>query len=512
MIRFPFAFFVTILWLPVADARAITARTNTETPMSINMDGGSAVKKLAPGTVLEILQDNGDSLQVKDENGLVGSVAKNAVSLDAGTATVPVEQPPVVTPASQPAVSGSAQSPVQANPDDGGKGTAAGLNKAFGIELFADNNLWQDDAAVVAKRLGWPQESKTDTQSSYRLYAKGDVRVLGARPYSLVLYAHDNKPDSLSMVFANKGDFAGVGDKDDDKKRSTAIRDFKDAVRDDSKTIEQTLTAALGAPVRQTFGETPETRESVARWDWGEQAILLAAPKDEYVAVRVVRREVADNYGRASRVEGLRELLQTRVEKRGNGDVVVQQIPMVNQGPKGYCVPATWERYLRYMEIPADMYMLAMAGNTNMGGGTSISAITGNVDTYVSRYGCKIMAVDSSLDTRNIARYVDKGLPLMWACFVSTDIEKNITKRTMERRNVTDWDAYIKELKPVKKQYRDTSFRDINAGHMRMIIGYNSKTGEIAISDSWGDWAAERWITVEEAASTSQGYLCIIKW
>ena len=32
-------------------------------------------------------------------------------------------------------------------------------------------------------------------------------------------------------------------------------------------------------------------------------------------------------------------------------NVVVTDIPMVDQGPKGYCVPATWERYLRYLGI-----------------------------------------------------------------------------------------------------------------------------------------------------------------
>ncbi|MDR0533860.1 MAG: C39 family peptidase [Verrucomicrobiales bacterium] len=482
------------------------ARTNAETAMTVTMDGGSAMKKLPAGVVLEVLQDNGDTLQVKDENGLVGTIAKSALT---------VEQEAVVTVSAttaQPAVSGSNEAVAPAVPDANGKESPDGLNKAFGLELFTDTNLWQDDADAVAKRLGWPQESRTDTQSSYRLYAKSEVRVLGTRPYSLVLYAHDNKPDSLSMVFSNKGDFSGVGKKNDEKKRDVAIKDFKDAVRDDAKIIEQTLSAALGMPKRQTFGETPETRESVARWDWQEHAILLASPKDEYVAVRIVRKDVADNYGRASRVDGLRELLQNRVLKRDNGDVVVQQIPMVNQGPKGYCVPATWERYLRYMEIPADMYMLAMAGNTNMGGGTYVSSIVDNINIYVNRYGCKIQAVDASLDTRNIARYVDKGLPLMWCCYVSKDIEKNITRRSEQRRDTMDWDAYIKELKAVKKQYRDATFRDINAGHMRMIIGYNSKTGEIAISDSWGNWAAERWITVEEAASTSQGYLCIIKW
>jgi hypothetical protein len=495
-------------FLPAAEALARTVATvRAGTLMTVTLEGGSAEKQVPAGTVLDVLRDNGDTLQVRDAGGLTGSIAKAAVTIGEVAETVPqnAAPPPPVT------VGGSGSAPP---PEDAstGKDSPAALNKTFGIELFADTDLWLDDAAAAAGRLGWPQESKTDTQSSYRLYAKSEARVLGARPYSLVMYAHGGKADSLSMIFANKGDFDGIGKKNDAKKRDAAIRDFKDAVKDDARTIEETLTAALGAPRRQTFGETPETRESVARWDWRSHAILLASPKDEYVAVRIVQKEAADNFGRASRVEGLRELLQGHVVKRDNGDVVIGQIPMVNQGPKGYCVPATWERYLRYMEIPADMYLLAMAGNTGLGGGTYVDAITSNVDIYVRRYGCKIQTVDPGLDTKNIARHVDKGLPLMWTCYVSPTVEKAITARTAERRKATDWDAYAKELKPVKKEYRDASFRDRNRAHMRMIIGYNAKTGEIAISDSWGNWAAERWLTVEEAVSTTQGYLCVIKW
>ncbi|MDR1192298.1 MAG: hypothetical protein LBK60_11660 [Verrucomicrobiales bacterium] len=386
------------------------------------------------------------------------------------------------------------------------------MNEVFGAELFGDGELWQDDAEAVAGRLRWPQESLTDTQGSYRRYADGEARVLGARPYSLTLYAREGRPESLSMVFANKGDFAGVDRQDDGKKRDAAIRDFKDAVKEDARVIAATLTEVLGAPRRQTFGETPETRESVARWDWRGHAILLAAPKDEYVAVRVVRVAVADNYGRATRVAGLRAALAARVERRANGDVVVGQMPMVDQGPKGYCVPATWERYLRYMEIPADMYLLAMAGHTGMGGGTSVGAITANVELYVRRHGCSIQTVDAGLETRNIARYVDKGLPLMWACYVNDDLEKSITERTAARAGVADWEAYARELKAVRKAFRDARYQDRERGHVRMIIGYNAKTGELAISDSWGHWAAERWLTVEEAASVTQGYLSIIKW
>ena len=43
-----------------------------------------------------------------------------------------------------------------------------------------------------------------------------------------------------------------------------------------------------------------------------------------------------------------------------------------------------------------------------------------------------------------------------------------------------------------------------------MIVGYNEKTGEIGVSDSWGPSFALRWVHIEEAAKVSAETLFII--
>src|SRR5271170_1272787 len=64
------------------------------------------------------------------------------------------------------------------------------INRAMGVSMFKDSSLWDEDDIFVAKRLGWPQESQTMTQSSYRLYPdeRKPLKILGARAYSCVLY------------------------------------------------------------------------------------------------------------------------------------------------------------------------------------------------------------------------------------------------------------------------------------------------------------------------------------
>jgi len=199
------------------------------------------------------------------------------------------------------------------------------------------------------------------------------------------------------------------------------------------------------------------------------------------------------------------------VDRRPNGDVIITDIPMVDQGPKGYCVPATWERVLRYTGIPADMYILAMAGNTNVGGGTSTAAIMGGARQLVQRYGRRINSERGKLSINSISRSIDKGIPLMWSMFSTDEFNNIANSRTKQRASVEDWDEWDSEtLAPARRNARNMK-KPRDSGHVCMIIGYNAKTGEIAVSDSWGPGYAERWVLVEEAEAVSQGETMFIQ-
>lgn len=387
------------------------------------------------------------------------------------------------------------------------------MNAALGIELWQDESLWDDPADATAQRIGWPQESLTSTDSSYRSYPDAAARLLGARPYSLALYGEGGNMARLSMIFANKGDSVPTdlvaGDARPSRKSG---KGYEDAIRADAKTIETTLTALLGPPVADRFGQGRETRESVKRWDWQGHAILLAAPREEYVAVRILPTDLADLGGR-SRVPDaeMRTRVAARVETRPNGDVILRDIPMVDQGPKGYCVPATWERVLRYMGVPADMYVLAMAADTGAGGGTSLAGIVAGAREAVTRAGRRLENSRGKVSIREVKKAIDRGLPIMWTMYSMDGVNAEITRRTAERASATDPVAWASRLEAPRKAARKIETNALDA-HMCMITGYNEKTGEIAVSDSWGPAYAERWMTVEEAEAVSQGAFTVVNF
>ena len=369
---------------------------------------------------------------------------------------------------------------------------------------------WQETSAKLwAEILRLPVESETAYQSSFRAYPRSEVRVLGAHPQSVALLATEDRPDQLTLIFANKGDSAGDGQLWGGHNQRTASLEavVGAAVAADADRIRETLIPVLGKPRRQGFGDYGKTRESAERWDREGTAFLLIEQKGEYTALRVLPTATADAGGRATRIPDaqLRERMKQNVVRRENGDMLIGNIPMIDQGPKGFCVPATYARVLLYAGVPADLYLLALLGKTGIGGGTYISSMENSARALAATYGRSITSVSPSLDLPKLESYFERGIPLTWALFVDEDIDRDLTLR-MKDRPGADPTAWAKFLEPKKKAARNLRKNPRN-GHVCLLIGCNRRTGELATSDSWGPEFAERWITIEEARALSQGDL-----
>lgn len=202
--------------------------------------------------------------------------------------------------------------------------------------------------------------------------------------------------------------------------------------------------------------------------------------------------------------------LRARVSHTANGDVLVPDVPMVDQGPKGYCAAAVAERLLRYFGKEIDQHEIAQLANTSANGGTTPQAMVAALRRVGDEFGLDVtvqqdfnvaefemlvknynrsaksfhvmpieLAAANSLpqiykemDTdllrelrlrrdgemisfgQTVTRYIGNGLPLAWAVMYGK----------------------IRETPPVRGV----------GGHIRLIIGYNSRTAEILYSDSWG--------------------------
>lgn len=392
------------------------------------------------------------------------------------------------------------------------------LNGAAGHDFTDGTPLSTRKAEALAQALQLRPESQSKYGRSWRSYpafAK-DYRLFGAMPYSVALYSDAaGLVTNLSIVYANKGDFGSTAGfaQDHFKGGTTATANsLADAMAKDDKAVTQALTSVLGKGKVLRYGEG-ETRRKITRWDWNDHSFLLSNEADEYVGLSVVTTEAANAGGKSVRIKDgdVKQRLLDSLVKEKNGDVYLTQIPMVDQGPKGYCVPATFERVMRTMGLEADMYLLAMVGQSKAGGGTVVELLLQNVRSQVYRKGRR--AKDESLKQlriRDVRRYIDQGIPVIWTMCSVESYNKTAEQNTAKRaKGITDWNAYAADIAKAAGPITSGPKPD-DKRHCCMIIGYNDTTQEIAVSDSWGPHFERRWVPVAVADWVSAGSIFMI--
>ena len=397
--------------------------------------------------------------------------------------------------------------------------TLAPLNEALGHPVFTEIPLWQEDAADVATRLEWPEEAKTPYTSSYRLYPYKQCLFAGTVARTLVAYGDEKgKTESMTIFFSNKGDtLSTVGSGEDhftDNGKEVSRKTLTGAMRYDEKTISDTLTKVLGKGTFQRIAGQGNKTVKAERWDWNGHSFLLSHAEDEFVSLMIVKPAFADKEGRITEEDrisdqDMRVRLKKNVTQNENGDIYIDHIPMVDQGPKGYCAPATFERAMRHAGVKADMYLLATLATTG-GGGTNPDKLFNNVKfTTRSKGGRTTREISlKSLAPKKVKSYIDKGVPVLWMMSSLRLYNKIANERTERRDEETSFSEYAEAIAIEAKSNADKLYNRGNY-HICMIVGYNETTGEIAVSDSWGKAYERRWIHHLEAEAVSQeaGYV-----
>jgi len=426
-----------------------------------------------------------------------------------------------------------------------GKLTISDVNAALGKPFFSNQPLWQETALLVAQRLGLGLEGRTQWEASYRRYLSGQpddpkAVVLGTGAYCVAVYSDaQDHPTSLLIAFANDGDFRGVGKVAANlealnysifttspgatanlaalrQQYQNQLVDVETTFEPYRQTQQQTLTDHLtqlfGTPLQTTFGSDADTKEDALRWDWNDASFLLTCQPGKYNLLRIVPTELADNNGHAPRIarDDIGRRLSSAVEHRDNGDVVITQIPMADQGQKGYCVPATWERVLRYTGVPGDMYTLSRIGDAGFGGGENGLTVATELNKTLYDYGRHVEILHPShLDYIALRHYIDDGIPVFWV------VNPNGYEAAKQRYSLCDRNKDFDTWKKLLDQARanpETGALPLDQGHQVLIIGYNPDTKEIAWTDPWGRDTSERWMTQEEAVRCTLGQYYIISW
>ena len=283
----------------------------------------------------------------------------------------------------------------------------------------------------------------------------------------------------------------------------------------------------------QTWPKTAVPTQTAMTWNYEQSGKRAETFKAGFVRVAVngparlasVRqtRGVAKN----ETAKGAKKITDN-VVRDPRGDVFLDNVPMVDQGQKGYCAVATAERVLRYYGVEVDEHEIAQAAGTSAEHGTSTLAMKESVEAVgrkcrlatVVCYGdfdkgveARIAGLGDEVKAYNKAAKKLKKAPITDDMYISrrgnvisyspaaVDAAMDAEVLREMKVNGPQKSKFTKFMKDVHDQvdkgiplywgvklgiYPEPGLPQANGGHMRLIIGYNDKKREILYTDSWG--------------------------
>lgn len=251
-----------------------------------------------------------------------------------------------------------------------------------------------------------------------------------------------------------------------------------------------------------------ETSETLAQLEYSSSRNPDRSFQAEFVRLRLLPRPRSLIGGNAALVNAGRVRaadLPKRLKRDENGDVFIPNLPMVDQGEKGYCAVAATERVLRYYGLRVDQHELAHSASTTAFGGTKPSEYEDALDSIQRKLKVDVrdLITFDERDFRKLVQNYNRQAKRMggrnWAednyfFDANTDILREAkcangayekfwqyVVEATERGLPLLWALHL-------GQYPETGMENPQGGggHMRTIIGYNAKTEEVIFSDSWG--------------------------
>jgi len=204
---------------------------------------------------------------------------------------------------------------------------------------------------------------------------------------------------------------------------------------------------------------------------------------------------------------------EENVVRKENGDILLANVPMVDQGQKGYCVTASVERVLRYYGAAIDQHEIAQLADGDAERGTSINAMIEAMERISNRTGVRVeehymmsfrdfqeMVEDYNREARR-ADLPELYMPTAGIIDVTAIYSgmKPAPFREARLKAKSDYGRFQRDIEDLIDQGypgvwsvmlglipEKPALPQAFGGHMRLIIGYNTKTEEILYTDSWG--------------------------
>lgn len=389
-------------------------------------------------------------------------------------------------------------------------------------ESLRSGEIWKTPRKELSNKYLVGERYAPIDETSFRLASEGRVTLGELKPNEIVMTWKEDLLDSLLIMVYNKGDDGAVDKKTFDEQLEATVA---------------TLDALTGQKGKPRKISKKESAVDVKAWEWvwpggamrlegsstGKRRNFTA----EFIRLTIGPDQEALERGGANDAAN-RSDLKKHVRKE-NGAVWIEGIPMVDQGQKGYCLPAAVSRVFAYYGMDGvDQHALAALCGSSGEEGTSSSAMLAALKNIGSKFHVRIIELDSIEsafawmgDYDKVAKKLKKG-PLRCSGYsdawdaANADVLRAV--RAGKASQVEKW------MKPIRKSIavgmpvlwsvtlgvfpEEVGLPQSRGGHMRLIIGYNDEKKTILFTDTWGAGHELKEMPVADAcAMTMQRYL-----
>ncbi len=377
-------------------------------------------------------------------------------------------------------------------------------------EVAADNFITQARRPLFK----WTSDTEKET-AHYPAYINSPkLEFLGFKIWDANIRFQEGKLSSMDLSLYNRGD---AGQISDDK--------FEEIV----KSVEQKVSEWMD--VKHQEGQRQRLPKNVGwiqnmSWQKGslEAAMKWSSSKvkgsrddrPEFLELTIAAAGREKPKVSGSGFETQKDVVQNlkdNIKKEDNGDVWLENVPMVDQGQKGYCAVAVIERILRYYGQEINQHVMAQLADSSAGGGTQTEHMMAMLKRAGTKFRVSVKEHMKSSNSLELQREMEKY---------------NKFRKRKKLPQITPYNGFeqnymqVKQDFPAFREYKvdgeKTDFKKFRrelvssigqgvplvwgvmlglceeeklnpqafGGHLRLIVGYNEKTDEIIFSDTWG--------------------------
>ncbi len=371
------------------------------------------------------------------------------------------------------------------------------------------NNLWKTNRFFWIKQLPRALSASSgggDKLHYYSAFTKVKHSFFGTQPDEMSLLFKTGNLSGVEISVYNRGDSGNM-----------SARSLNDLV----KKISGELDRFAGERGKKESAMLAGTRIESILWQNENGSAQLKWSRNgdraEFLSVTFLPPGEAKNLKLSIDAEISPEELKKKVQKTPSGGIWLD-IPMVNQGAKGYCVAAVVARIMNYYGSDADQHIIANLAGTDAYAGTDIETILSELKSAAPRLNVRMKLLYRNKDLADVdglnrllndynsearrkkARIVKMGdfiqrvgrarMLNVSDMFKAMDQESFVASRNRDKRKKEDF------FHDVENSLRDgVPVAWINLGvdpeigyiqHMRIINGIEPEKKQIIYTDSWG--------------------------